>query len=55
MRGVGGVCEMCMCLALGGAGGERVSEREDWIWDVHLCLGYGGFGGSCWMDWSRVW
>ena len=22
MRGVGGVCEMCMCLALGGVGGE---------------------------------
>ena len=22
MRGVGGVCEMCMCLARGGVGGE---------------------------------
>ena len=22
MRGVGGVCEICMCLAFGGAGGE---------------------------------
>ena len=22
MRGVGGVCEMCMCLAWGGVGGE---------------------------------
>ena len=22
MRGVGGVCEMCMCLDRGGAGGE---------------------------------
>ena len=22
VRGVGGVCEMCMCLALGGVGGE---------------------------------
>ena len=22
MRGVGGVCEMCMCLAQGGMGGE---------------------------------
>ena len=26
MRGVGGVCEMCMCLARGGVGGE-VDER----------------------------
>ena len=23
MRGVGGVCEMCMCLARGGVGGKR--------------------------------
>ena len=25
VRGVGGVCDMCMCLARGGVGGERVS------------------------------
>ena len=25
MRGVDGVCEMCMCLARGGVGGEGVS------------------------------
>ena len=24
MRGVGGVCEMCMCLARGGGGDEGV-------------------------------
>ena len=24
MRGVGGVCAMCMCFAWGGVGGERV-------------------------------
>ena len=24
MRGVGGVCEMCMCLARGGVGGMGV-------------------------------
>ena len=24
-RGVGGVCDMCMCLARGGVGGEGVS------------------------------
>ena len=25
VRGVGGVCDMCMCLARGGMGGEGVS------------------------------
>ena len=25
MRGIGGVCEMCMCLARGGVGEEGVS------------------------------
>ena len=25
IRGVGGVCEMCLCLARGGVGGEGVS------------------------------
>ena len=25
MRGVGGVCKMCICLARGGVGGEGVS------------------------------
>ena len=25
VRGVGGVCEMCMCLARGGVSGEGVS------------------------------
>ena len=28
MTGVGGVCEMCMCLARCGVGGERVSGYE---------------------------
>ena len=26
MRGVGGVCDMCMCLARGGVGGEWMRE-----------------------------
>ena len=26
VRGVGGVCDMCMCLARGGVGGEGVSR-----------------------------
>ena len=25
VRGVGGVCDMCMCLSRGGVGGEGVS------------------------------
>ena len=57
MKGVGGVCEMCMCLALGGVGGDG----DEWIrglglgftnpvgtWGVlHvcLCLGCGGVDG----------
>ena len=59
MRGVGGVCEMFMCLARGGVGGEGESE---WIrglglgftnlvgtvgvLDVCLCLGSVGVGGA---------
>ena len=57
MRGVGGVCEMCMCLARGGVGGEGgewmrvlglgftnpVGTGE--VLAVCLCLGSGGVGG----------
>ena len=57
IRGVGGVCEMCMCLARGGVGGEGVEwmrglglcltnpEGTGGLLDVCLCLGYGGVGG----------
>ena len=57
MRGVGGVCEMCMCLSRGGVG----AEEGDWmrgldlcftspvgtgrVLDVYLCFGCGGVGG----------
>ena len=55
MRGVGGVCEMCMCLARGGVGGEG----GEWMRELGLgftnpvgtggvldvCLGCGGVGG----------
>ena len=44
MKGVGGVCEMCMCLARGGVGEEKVSGREDWVWTFPILLG----GGGCW-------
>ena len=56
MRGVGGVCEMCMCLARGGVGGEIC----EWMRGLGLgftnpvetggvlevCL-YGGLGVVC--------
>ena len=56
MRGVGGVCGMCMCLARGwveGVGGELVrglglgftNPGGTWgKWDMCLCFGYGGVG-----------
>ena len=63
MRGVGGVCEMCMCLARGGVDGDG----GDWmrglglgftnlvgtgeVLDVCLCFGCGGVGdiGGEWL------
>ena len=57
VRGVGRVCDMCMCLARGGVGGEwgewmrevslgftnPVGTRG--VLDVCLCLGCGGVDG----------
>ena len=68
MRGVDGVCEMCMCLARGGVG----EEGGEWmrglglgftnpmgtggVLDVCLCLGCGCEGvGSGLGTWARVW
>ena len=53
VRGVGGMCDMCMCLARGGVGGEGVSGGENWVWALPilwgqgecLCFGCGGVGG----------
>ena len=36
MSGVGGQCEMCMCLTRGGVSGEGVNEREDWVWALQV-------------------
>ena len=56
-RGVGGVCDMCMCLArvgVGGEGGEWMRELglgftdhvgTGGVLDVCLCFGCGGVGG----------
>ena len=58
VRGVGGVCDMCMCLARGGVGcvgGEWVtglglgftnSGGTRRKWDMYLCFGCGGVGGK---------
>ena len=66
VRGVGGVCDMCMCLARGGVGGERgrVDERigfglyqscgDRGVLDMCLCFGCGGVGGEWVVAWTRV-
>ena len=54
VRGVGGVCDMCMCLARGGVGGEWMRELglgftipvgTGGVLDMCLCFGCGGVGG----------
>ena len=67
VRGIGGVCDMCICLARGGVGGvgdERVrglglwftNPRGTWESRMCLCFGYGGVGGVggggvCVVEW----
>ena len=55
VRGVGGVCDMCMCLAWGGVGGEWMRELglgftnplgTGGVLDMCLCFGCGGVGGE---------
>ena len=57
VRGVGGVCDMCMCLARGGVDGEGGEWMRElglgftnpvgtWgVLDMGLCFGCGGVGG----------
>ena len=60
VRGVGGVCDMCMCLARCGVGGERGEWMRELglgftnplgtggVLDMCLCFGCGGVGGGEW-------
>ena len=57
VRGVGGECDMCMCLARGGVGGEggewmrelglgfTIPVGTGGVLDMCLCFGCGGVGG----------
>ena len=57
VRGVGGVCDMCMCLTRGGVGGVEgewvtglglgfTNSGGTWRkWNMCLCFGCGGVGG----------
>ena len=53
VRGVGGVCDMCMCLARGGVGGEG----GEWMRELGLGftnpLGTGGSVGHVSVFWLR--
>ena len=63
-RGVGGVCDMCKCLARGGAGGEggewmrelglcfTIPVGTGGVLDKCLCFVCGGVGGE--WAWTRV-
>ena len=70
VRGVGGVCGMCMCLARGGVGGERGEWMRELglgftnpvgtggVLDMCLCFGCGvdWVGGldQGWEQWGGV-
>ena len=44
MRGVGGICDMCMCLARGSVGAEGMSGAGDWVWALPILWEQ----GECW-------
>ena len=44
VRGVGGVCDMCMCLARGGVGGEG----GEWMRELGLGFTNPLGTGGCW-------
>ena len=55
VRGVSGVCVMCMCLARRGVGGGGVSGLEDCVWALPI-LWEQGDCWTCvcvWLRWCR--
>ena len=52
VRGVGGVCDMCMCMCLARGGVEGVGTWEKW--DMCLCFGCSGVGGRLGPGSGRV-
>ena len=66
VRGVGGVCDICMCLARGwrcwgewvtGMGLGFTNSGETWgKWDMCLCFGCAVVSEDIgWATWDRVW
>ena len=44
VRGVGGVCDMCMCLVRGGVGGEGGESMRRLVWALPILWE----PGECW-------
>ena len=53
VRGVGGVCDICLCLARGRCV-LRVSGRQDWVWAFPFLEEHGESGSVFWLRWC-VW
>ena len=53
VRGVGGVCDMCMCLAQGGVGGEGGRIDEIIGFGLHQSCGDRGSVGHVSVFWLR--
>ena len=52
VRGVGGVCDMWMCLARGGVGGEGVDERIGFgLYQSYWNRGSVGHVSVFWLRW----
>ena len=47
VRGIGGVCDMCMCLARGGVGGKGGEWMREFGLGFTNPLGTGGVLGLC--------
>ena len=60
VRGVGGDCDTCMCVARDGVGGVRVSGWQDCVWALPIMEEPGkvGYVSLFWLRWCgcmRCW